>query len=233
VDELRRKLGKEQQVSIWCQLVEVDLTKLENAAVEWSKLGPISGAPSPFLSLSPEGGPQLPEFVDALRKKNIAKLIADPTIVTMSGRPASFRQGGEIAAPAEKEGGVKFKQLGTQMDFVAIAQGAKRIRLELRVKSSELDPETTMTVNGERLPGVNVREFDTGLEVTDGEVSVLSWPEQIVNEVTTDEATGAKTESTRKLKTFCLVRVDLMDPAAIKRPDANAPQAEAATTRRK
>ena len=35
-------------------------------------------------------------FLEALRENNLAKILAEPTLVTVSGRPASFNSGGEF-----------------------------------------------------------------------------------------------------------------------------------------
>ena len=40
-------------------------------------------------------------FIEKLQHNNIAKVLADPSIVTLSGRPASFHVGGEHAAAGE------------------------------------------------------------------------------------------------------------------------------------
>jgi pilus assembly protein CpaC len=118
-------------------------------------------------------------FIDAMRKYSLAKVIAEPTLVTVSGRPASFNDGGEI--PILEPGGlgtttIDWKKFGTQIDFVPIVLGNGRIRLEVRPRVSQLDYSIGVTVPGTTTitPGLDVREVDTGVEMQPGQTLAIA-----------------------------------------------------------
>ena len=107
-------------------------------------------------------------FLEAMRQYNLSKVMADPTLVTVSGRPAFFNSGGEfpILIPAGLgTTSVDFKKFGTQVDFVPIVLGNGNIRLEVRPRISFLDPTLSVTTQGITVPGLNVREVDTAVEM--------------------------------------------------------------------
>ena len=97
--------------------------------------------------------------------------MAEPTLVTVSGRPAFFNSGGEfpILIPAGLGTvSVEFKKFGTQVDFVPIVLGNGNIRLEVKPRVSFVDPTLSVTSQGITVPGLNVREVDTGVEMKAG-----------------------------------------------------------------
>ena len=74
-------------------------------------------------------------FIDALQQRNIAKILAEPNIVTVSGRPAQFNVGGEFPIVVPQSLGttsIEYKKYGTQIDFLPIVLGNGKIRLEVR-----------------------------------------------------------------------------------------------------
>ncbi len=109
--------------------------------------------------------------LDSLVQKNLAKTLSEPTLVTVSGRPAYFNVGGEVPVPASGLGAanVTFRPFGTQIDFVPIVRGGGRLRLEVRPRISDIDP--SIAVSG--IPGFRVRVIDTGVDMMAGETLAL------------------------------------------------------------
>jgi pilus assembly protein CpaC len=101
-------------------------------------------------------------------------LLAEPTLVTVSGRPASFQSGGEV--PVVTGGGIGvppntvYKPYGTQVDFVPIVLGNGRIRLEIRPEVSEIDG--ARSVAGQ--PAFRNRRVDTGVEMEAGQTLAIA-----------------------------------------------------------
>jgi len=88
------------------------------------------------------GANQFFGFLEALRQYNMVKVLANPTLVTTSGRPASFKVGGEfpILVPAGLGTiSIEYKPFGTRVDFVPIVLGNGNLRLEVRPQVSEID----------------------------------------------------------------------------------------------
>lgn len=123
------------------------------------------------------GGSTFFGVLNLLVQKNVAKVTAEPQLVTVSGRPATFLVGGLVPYPANASlGGVSFnfRNVGTQIDFVPIVLGNGAIRLEVRPQVSELDPSNSVTYNGTTIPGFRTRQCDTGVELRSGQTLALA-----------------------------------------------------------
>ena len=194
----RLQVGGVQQVLLHVKVMEVSRTKLRALGFDWTYLsGPtqiVSAAAGLIGEVTPAlgGEPAVVEHtgnfrfnvvggsnmffgvLEAMRHDNMAKLLAEPTLVTVSGRPASFQSGGEV--PVTTGGGLGvpantvYKPYGTQVDFVPIVLGNGRIRLEVRPRVSELD--SSRSVNG--TPGFRVRQVDTGVEMQAGQTLAIA-----------------------------------------------------------
>jgi pilus assembly protein CpaC len=98
--------------------------------------------------------------------------MAEPTLVTVSGRPAFFNSGGEFPILVPSGLGtvsIDFKKFGTQVDFVPIVLGNGAIRLEVKPRISFLDATLSIQSQGLTVPGLSVREVDTGVEMKAGD----------------------------------------------------------------
>jgi pilus assembly protein CpaC len=115
--------------------------------------------------------------LDALRQDNLAKILAEPSLVCISGRPATFLEGGQIPVPEPQGLGTvtfDYKPYGTQIDFVPIVLGNGRIRLEVRPSVSEIDTSTSVTVSGTTVPGLKNRMVETGVEMMAGQTLAIA-----------------------------------------------------------
>jgi len=112
-------------------------------------------------------------FIEALRQNNLAKLLSEPTLVSVSGRPASFLSGGEVPIQVASGLGttsIEFKEFGTRVDFVPIVLGNGNIRLEIRPLVSEVD--ASLAIDG--TPGFRTRWVDTSVEMKAGQTLALA-----------------------------------------------------------
>jgi pilus assembly protein CpaC len=108
------------------------------------------------------------------QQQRLLKCIAEPQLVTISGRPASFRVGGRLPAPiAGAAGKTSSREYGTQVELVALARDDGTIRLEIRASHSDLDFNNTATFDGMEVPGLIVREVDTAATMQPGETLVV------------------------------------------------------------
>ena len=141
------------------------------------KAGLRSAASSTFAFNVVDGASAFFGVLDALRQDNLMKIMSEPTLVTVSGRPASFNSGGEIPVPEPQSLGtisISWKKYGTQIDFVPIVLGNGKIRLEVRPRVSELDPTQSLTIGGTTVPGIKMREADTGVEIQAGQTLAIA-----------------------------------------------------------
>ncbi len=116
-------------------------------------------------------------MIQALKQDDIIKVLSEPTLVTLSGRPAMVLVGGKVAYPQPTGFGnisVAFQPFGTQIDFVPIVLGNGGVRLEVRPQVSEVDQTLGTTINGTTVPGFRVRQADTGAELQFGQTLAIA-----------------------------------------------------------
>ncbi len=115
-------------------------------------------------------------FVDALTNETLAKVLAEPTLVTTSGRPASLLSGGEF--PILVPGGVgtvsvQFREFGVRMEAIPTVLGNGRLRLDIAPEVSERDFSSAVTIGGLPIPGINTRRVNTQVEMNFGETIMI------------------------------------------------------------
>jgi pilus assembly protein CpaC len=106
----------------------------------------------------------------------VVKDLAEPRLVTLSGRPASFLAGGEQAVPVPAglgQVGVQFEEFGTRLNFIPIVLGNGKIRLEVEPEVSRLDPAAGTSINGTVVPGRVTQRVNTTVELEDGQTFVI------------------------------------------------------------
>ncbi|MHB1035535.1 MAG: type II and III secretion system protein family protein [Pirellulales bacterium] len=193
-------IGGVQQVLLHVKVMEVSRTKLRRLGFDFSAIsssgfvasgvsgilanvgtlgGGATGAENFAFSVI-DGTSDFLGVFQALRQNNMLKILAEPTLVTVSGRPAQFNVGGEIpypsqAATALQAPTVAWKKTGTVVDFVPIVLGNGTIRLEVRPLVRELD-ETRSFPLGQGLvaPAFIVRTADTGVEMRAGQTLAIA-----------------------------------------------------------
>jgi Flp pilus assembly secretin CpaC len=84
--------------------------------------------------------------------------------------------GGEVPIPSrdDPKAAVAFQKFGTELDLLAIVVDKERVRMELRMKVSEIDDARSIEVNGSRIPALRSRQCDTAVETKFGEPVILS-----------------------------------------------------------
>lgn len=187
----RLEVAGSQIVAIEVQVYEVSRTKLRNLGIDWSVLGSSVDVVSGFADLINTFSSQPASqqnlrfgvinssndfnlFINALEKKNIAKLMAQPTLVAQHGRPAEFLSGGEYPVPVQAGLGttsIEFKPFGTKLDFVPMIMGEGFLTLEVRAEVSEIARDIA-TETG--IPGLRVRRVNTAVPMRSGQTLALA-----------------------------------------------------------
>ena len=128
-------------------------------------------------------------FLQALQNEGVAKLLAQPRLVTKSGQPASFLDGGEQAVPVPAglgQVGVQFEEFGTRLNFLPIVLGNGRIHLEVEPEVSALDAGSGVTIAGATVPGRITQRVHTSIELETGQTFVIGG---LIQKVSTTTAT--------------------------------------------
>ena len=105
---------------------------------------------------------------EALKQNGLAKILAEPTLVTMSGHEAKFVSGGEFGYLIGGTGGdastVDFKEFGILVTFLPIVLDSGRISLKLDITVSELSGNTVRDI-----PSLIKRGAQSTVELGDGQ----------------------------------------------------------------
>ncbi len=114
----------------------------------------------------------------AAKEKGLAKILAEPTLTTMSGQEATFLSGGEFPIPVPQQLNnvtIEFKQFGIGLAFLPVVLGSNHISLSLNVSVSELSSENALVLNDGGasssffVPSLTKRSVSTTVELADGE----------------------------------------------------------------
>ena len=190
-------VGGVQQIMLHVKVMEVSRTKLREIGFDFALFGQDYGfvsSISGLIAASASGGTASAigsnidyalfngndSFFAALKflqQKDLMKILAEPKIVTVSGRPASFNVGGEFPITVPQSLGtvsIEYKKFGTQVDFVPLVLGNGNIRLEVFPRVSEIDSTRSVVVNNATVPGLRVREVNTGVEMKAGQTLALA-----------------------------------------------------------
>jgi len=117
--------------------------------------------------------------VKALQVKGLFQSLAEPNLVSESGKEASFLAGGEIPVPiAQPSGGgtsvtIMYKEFGIRLNFTPVING-DRVHLKVRPEVSTLDFANGVTLQGFRVPALSTRRTETELELQNGQTFAIA-----------------------------------------------------------
>jgi pilus assembly protein CpaC len=115
-------------------------------------------------------------FIDALKEEGLLKVLAEPTLITLSGKTANFLAGGEfpIPVPQSAAGGgttitIEYKPFGVGLNFTPTVLSNKKINMQVTPEVSELDFSNALTTGGFVVPSITTRRVSTVIELADGQ----------------------------------------------------------------
>ncbi|SAL80841.1 exported fimbriae assembly protein [Caballeronia peredens] len=111
-----------------------------------------------------------------LEGNNLARVLAQPTLVALSGQSASFLAGGEIPVPVPQSLGtttIVYKPYGIGLSLTPTVLGPERIALKIAPEASQLDFAHAITIDGVSVPALTTRRAETAVELGDGESFVI------------------------------------------------------------
>ena len=131
-----------------------------------------------FRQIFSLGSLNIEGVLNTLERKGLAKTLAEPTLLALSGERASFLAGGEFPIPVAQSssgtGGnsaitVEYKPFGVSLSFTPTVLADKVINLVVEPEVSSIDPSASITINGLVVPGLQTRRASTTIELRDGE----------------------------------------------------------------
>jgi pilus assembly protein CpaC len=111
-------------------------------------------------------------ILSILSQEGLAKVLAEPTLVALSGQKAEFHAGGEV--PILIGGGlgqasVEYKKFGVRLNFTPTVLSERTLSLKLGIEVSELDGSSSVLLAGFEVPGFKTRASDTTVRLKDGQ----------------------------------------------------------------
>jgi pilus assembly protein CpaC len=118
--------------------------------------------------------------VQALQARNLLQILAEPNLIAVNGKEASFLAGGEFPFPVIQPANgintvtVQFKQFGVQLKFTPVITPSGLIHLHVAPEVSTLDFANGVTISGVNIPALSTRRAETEFELQDGQSFVIA-----------------------------------------------------------
>jgi pilus assembly protein CpaC len=128
--------------------------------------------PVNYLFSFTDDGASWTGIIDALKEQGLVKILAEPTLIALSGQQAQFLAGGEFPIPVPQELGrttVDYKKFGVGLQFTPTVLSGEKINLQVSPEVSELDFTNAVTLGGFVIPSITTRRVSTMIELADGQ----------------------------------------------------------------
>jgi pilus assembly protein CpaC len=189
-----------QQVMLEVRFIEISRTAGRELGVQWNRFGeqsitnignrtvnlPVTSATEVAAGVLSGGAPYgfmlgriiansstTDVMINALEQKGIARSLAEPNLVALSGDTASFLAGGEYPIPVAGSFGqitVAYKKYGVGLAFTPTVLGRGVINMKIEPEVSQIDAtHTVQVVQGVSVPALIVRRASTTVELRDGQ----------------------------------------------------------------
>ncbi|MGH9530019.1 MAG: type II and III secretion system protein family protein [Terriglobales bacterium] len=118
--------------------------------------------------------------IQALQQKNLLQILAEPNLIAVNGKEASFLAGGEFPYPVVQPGQgfsavtISFREFGVQLKFTPVIMPNGNIHLRVAPSVSQLDFTNALTISGFTIPALSTRKADTEFELRDGQSFVIA-----------------------------------------------------------
>lgn len=120
---------------------------------------------------------QINVLIDFLVKKNYAKVLAKPKLLTLNGKKAKFLSGGEVPVLTSSSLGqtnVTWKEYGVNLEMEPEITKTNNIRARLRTEFSNLDYGNSVALGGGLMPAVRTRWAETTITVEPDNTIVIA-----------------------------------------------------------
>jgi len=121
--------------------------------------------------------------INASKNNGLAKVLAEPTLTTLSGQEATFLSGGEFPIPVPQDNGnttIEFKEFGIGMNFVPVVLDSDNINLKVAVRVDELTSTSPVVLGVQNsqevfvIPSLRSRRATSSLELADGQTIAIA-----------------------------------------------------------
>jgi pilus assembly protein CpaC len=115
--------------------------------------------------------------IKALQSENVLEILAEPNLMTMSGKEASFLAGGEFPFPVLQGTGtggaaaitIQFKEFGIRLSFTPTMMPDGLIHLKVKPEVSSLDFSNGLVLQGFNIPALSTNRAESEMDLRDGQ----------------------------------------------------------------
>jgi len=115
-----------------------------------------------------------------LENKRLLQILAEPNVLAINGKQASFLAGGEFPYPTLQGGGgglgavtIMFREFGVRINFTPVVTPRGTIRLQVMPEVSSLDFANGLVFQGFNIPALSTRRVKTEIELEEGQSFVI------------------------------------------------------------
>ncbi len=119
--------------------------------------------------------------IEALKTRNLLQILAEPNLIAVNGKEASFLAGGEFPFPVAQQNAsgiatvtIQFREFGVRLKFTPLIEPNGNIHLHVAPEVSTLDFADAVTVAGTTIPAISTRKAETEFELQDGQSFVIA-----------------------------------------------------------
>ena len=118
--------------------------------------------------------------IRALQSKGLFQSLAEPNLIRVNGKEASFLAGGEYPYPVVQSAAaatrcrIMFKEYGIRLHFTPTVLGGDLINLKVKPEVSSLDFTNAIVLDGFRIPALTTRRAETEVELQDGQTFAIA-----------------------------------------------------------
>lgn len=176
------------QLKLQVQVVELSRSAIRTLGVNWGGGQETSGA-APSLNggvynlqvltapgLGTNGLDLLIAQIQALTQQGQARLLAEPSLMVLAGRPASLLLGGQVPIPVAGPNGtvtIEYRDFGVILNARPDYQDDGRVFLQISPEVSTLDFTNAIRVSGFTIPALRVRRAQTVVSMRSAETLVV------------------------------------------------------------
>jgi pilus assembly protein CpaC len=115
--------------------------------------------------------------IQALQTQDLLQILAEPNLITQSGKPASFLAGGQFPYPVVQNVGggtapaitIQFKEYGIRLNFTPTLTPDGLIHLKVTPEVSSLDFSNALTLQGFLIPALATDRVESEMDLRDGQ----------------------------------------------------------------
>jgi pilus assembly protein CpaC len=192
------RVTQPQQVLLEVRFVEASRNAGRELGINWDVAtsnfnlatgAGILGPTAPFGTMIGNlltGGVDAEAIIRGLEERGVARRLAEPNLVALSGDTANFLAGGEFPIPVAQTTNaitIEFKKFGVGLAFTPTVMAGGLINLKIEPEVSQIDPTNSIRIGGLEIPSLTVRRANTTVELRNGQSFAIAGLLQSQNEV--------------------------------------------------